>query len=439
MSLIDEQVGFMRDVRKLLAYAGDECKFDITGGELERSLETQAAYVRAGREKDMDSPHLRRCAITLNFFRAANGHYALVQSVSELEPLGAFWEGLDPRNRWGARQGGVLAAQRFERNPGGWPAQETSTLFPSALPAAAPEAVALAEPDRPSAVVLPGPPATSATPVLKRGTGERDAVARLQALLAKLKFLDSPSGVFDDATHRAVIEFQRRHDLVADGVVGEKSWTTLLSLTGDAQHAMAQRFIGDDDFVAAAAKLQVELAAMKAVYKVESNGKGFVGDQPKILFEGHVFWDRLQKLGMRPESHVRGNEDILYPKWTKEHYVGGGAEQGRLERACAIHRDAALESASWGLFQIMGYHWKSLGYESVDKFVELMKQHEREHLEAFCRFITHKKDRSGRSLADKLRDKDWTAFAFGYNGEGYRKNAYDDKLRDHYQRFSAAG
>jgi hypothetical protein len=362
----------------------------------------------------------------------------LVQSVGELEPLGQFWEGLDPRNRWGARQGGALAAQRFERDPGGWPAAETGTLFSPALAPAAVEAVALADTDRPSPVVLPGTPTTSATPVLKRGTGERDAVARLQVLLVKLKFLEKANGAFDEATQRAVVEFQRKNDLVADGVVGEKSWTTLLAQTGEVQQAMAQRFIGDTDFVQAAEKLRVELAAIKAVYKVESNGKGFVGEQPKILFEGHVFWERLNKLGMRPETRVRGNEDILYPKWTKEHYVGGAAEQGRLERASEIHRDAALESASWGLFQIMGYHWKALGYESVEQFVDLMKEHEREHLDAFCRFISQKKDRGGRSLTDKLRDKDWTAFAYGYNGEGYRKNAYDDKLRDHYQRFKVS-
>ena len=444
MSLLDEQAAFLRDVRKLLAQA-DEQQFVVTGGELERALETQTAYVRAGREKSMDSPHLRRCAITLNFFRAANDRLALVQSLAELEPLGKFWEELDPRNRWGARQGGVLAAQRFERDPGGWPSQAVATLFEPALPPAAVEAVALAGEARPNPVVLAGPLVSSATPTLKRGTAERDAVARLQALLMKLQLLEKASGLFDDATQRAVVEFQRKNDLVADGVVGEKSWITLLSLTGAAQQAMAQRFIGDADFVEAAKSLteklpsgqEVELAAIKAVYKVESNGKGFVGDSPKILFEGHVFWERLKALGLRPETLARGNEDILYPKWTKEFYVGGGAEQGRLTRAEAIQSDAARESASWGLFQIMGYHWKSLGYASIDEFVELMGEHESKQLDAFCRFINNKKDRSGRTLATMLAQKDWTAFAYNYNGEGYRKNAYDDKLRDQYQHFKA--
>ncbi len=436
MSLLDEQAAFLKDVRRLLDQA-ESAGFVVTGGELERTPEAQSAYVRAGREKSMDSPHLRKCAITLNFFRASNAGHDLVQAVAELEPLGVFWEGLDARNRWGARQGGALAAQRFARDPGSWPSSAVAVLSPPAEAPAVAEAVALADSDRPAAVVLPVKTSGSATPTLKRGTTERDGVARLQALLIRLRMLDKASGSFDDATERAVLEFQRKNDLVADGSVGEKTWITLLSQTGDAQKAMAQRFISDADFDAAAAKLGVDLPALKAVYKVESNGKGFVGDAPKILFEGHVFWQRLKALGLRPETLARGNETILYPTWTKAFYVGGGAEQGRLEQAEAIQRDAARESASWGLFQIMGYHWQSLGYESIDDFVERMSRHESEQLDAFCRFITHKKDRTGRSLSTMLRDKDWTAFAFSYNGAGYRQNAYDDKLREQYQRYSA--
>jgi len=82
--------------------------------------------------------------------------------------------------------------------------------------------------------------------------------------------------------------FQRSHSLVADGVVGDKTWAALLSPTTDVQQVSAHRFIGDADFEAAAKELKVELAALKSVYKVESNGAGFVGEQPKILFEGYA-------------------------------------------------------------------------------------------------------------------------------------------------------
>jgi hypothetical protein len=437
MSLIDEQVAFMRDVRKLLDFA-DGQQLAVTGGELERTPETQASLLRAGRESSMDSLHLRKCAITLNFFHPKDSRFELEQSLVALEPIGHFWEELDPRNRWGARRDGVLAAQRFARDLGGWPSKDGDALLSSEMTRVEAEAVALADEARPCAITLSNTPATAVVPVLRRGSTESDAVSRLQALLIRLKLLDMASGSFDAATERAVISFQHTNGLVADGVVGEKTWTTLTSQTSDAQQAMAQRFIGDADFEAAARQMNIELAALKAVYKVESNGKGFIGDLPKILFEGHVFWQRLGKLGLRPETLAQGNEDILYPTWTKRFYAGGGAEHERLSRAEAIRRDTARESASWGLFQIMGYHWKSLGYASIDEFVDCMGRHERDQLQAFCRFVDINKDRSGRTLTQLLADKDWAAFAFAYNGVGYRKNAYDDKLRDQYRRFSTA-
>lgn len=47
----------------------------------------------------------------------------------------------------------------------------------------------------------------------------------------------------------------------------------------------------------------------------------------------------------------------------------------------------ALSSASWGSFQIMGFHAKNLGYSSTQEFVDKMYIHEREHLRAFGRFL----------------------------------------------------
>nr|WP_262924348.1 N-acetylmuramidase domain-containing protein [Segatella copri] len=42
---------------------------------------------------------------------------------------------------------------------------------------------------------------------------------------------------------------------------------------------------------------------------------------------------------LKPDGakHQKGNEDILYPKWTKTHYQGGLKEYDRLERARVIH------------------------------------------------------------------------------------------------------
>src|SRR5690606_10405229 len=114
-------------------------------------------------------------------------------------------------------------------------------------------------------------------------------------------------------------------------------------------------FLSDELIAEAAKDNGLEYATLKAVVQIESAGRGFLDDgRPKILFEGHKFWEHLQSFNLKPEEKLVGNEDILYPKWTKKYYLGGAREYSRLNKAMLIHREAAIYSASWGLFQIMG-------------------------------------------------------------------------------------
>lgn len=431
MSLIDEQAAFLKHIRKLLDFADQE-GFLVTGGELERSPEAQAALVRSGAEASMDSPHLRKCAMSFNFFKLSDAdHPELIQTAAGLAALGSFWESLDPRNRWGGQGGKLRDLNRFVRDLGGWQSTRIAALTPHTSNLAM-EAVATADSARPGPVMLPKPDATM--PVLKPGAADKPSVIHLQNLLGKAGFELKVDGDFGAATKAAVIAFQQKQDLMADGVVGEKTWALLLT-PDNPQTPVESKFIGDSDFQAAADNLGIEVATIKAVYKVESNGKGFIGDKPKILFEGHIFWSRLKQLGLRPEAYVKGNEDILYPTWTKQHYTGGTGENRRLERAMLIHENAARESASWGLFQIMGFHWSNLGYDSAADFVARMSLHERDQLDAFCRFVS-RTGKGDKNLAKLLKAKDWAGFAYYYNGPAYRQNAYDDKLRDNYRKFS---
>ena len=94
-----------------------------------------------------------------------------------------------------------------------------------------------------------------------------------------------------------------------------------------------------------------------------------------------------------------------------------------------IFRQAALSSASWGSFQIMGYHAESIGYRDVDEFVDRMYLHEREHLDAFGRFL------KANGLISLLASRQWAAFAERYNGSGYKQNQYDTKLEKAYQKY----
>lgn len=105
------------------------------------------------------------------------------------------------------------------------------------------------------------------------------------------------------------------------------------------------------------------------------------------------------------------------------------AQHGRLNAASQYDRTSALESASWGLGQVMGYHWKDLGYASIQAFINAMYKDEASQLEAMCKFI------KTNGLDQYLRKLDWAGFAFRYNGSGYKSNQYDTKLAAVYKGF----
>lgn len=263
---------------------------------------------------------------------------------------------------------------------------------------------------------------------LKRGV-RHNFVFLLQQLLNGQGYSLKVDGYFGAATEAAVRDFQEKHHLKKDGIVGVKTWTVL-----NAQASVTlPRFLSEDDFVRAAAELQIEPALIKAVQEVETGGRsGFLTDgRPVILFEGHIFWKELKKRGLDPQDYKDGNGDILYARWTKEHYLGGSAEYGRLEKARSIHEEAALCSASWGMFQIMGFNHKLCGFERVSDFTATQYRSEGEQLLSFAAFVRNS------SCLDPLRAKDWRGFARCYNGPGYQANAYHTKLEKAYRKYTS--
>ena len=184
----------------------------------------------------------------------------------------------------------------------------------------------------------------------------------------------------------------------------------------------------DEDYRRAAATLGCEVAAIRAVADVESGGRtGFLSDgRPEILFESHVF----SKL--TGGEHDAAHPDISTARWTRN-YVGGAGEHNRLGRAMQLDREAALKSASWGKFQILGMNYSRAGSRTVNEFVEAQKQSEKEHLDAFVNFIL------SHDLSDELRDRRWADFARTYNGPRYAENRFDQKMAEAYARYAQPG
>lgn len=180
-----------------------------------------------------------------------------------------------------------------------------------------------------------------------------------------------------------------------------------------------------------ATKLGVELAMIQAITKIEARSSGFINGLPVILFERHIFYKLLKQRGFNVDSLCQ-----QYPALINKSpggYVGGTRENSRLSQAKQIDSAAAIESASWGLFQIMGFHWQLLGYQSAQQFEQLMSESEQNQLDAFYRFVSHQ---SNHRLLTAMKENDFVAFARLYNGPAYKQNNYDTKLKVAYETFA---
>src|SRR5437764_10425590 len=113
---------------------------------------------------------------------------------------------------------------------------------------------------------------------------------------------------------------------------------TTLAFQGDSQ---ALSRTGLDSV---ANRVGVQAAEIWTVLAVETSGCGYLPDRrPQILFERHIFH--------RLTNGQFDDGDISDP--TPGGYGPPGAHQyDRLARAIAKNRNAALQSASWGVAQI---------------------------------------------------------------------------------------
>lgn len=179
------------------------------------------------------------------------------------------------------------------------------------------------------------------------------------------------------------------------------------------------------DFASAALQLGVTEAHVRAVDTVESAGAGFGKDgRIKILFEPHKF-----------QRHTKGKFDKTHPNLShpRDHrnQVSYARNQHEVfHEACALDKDAAIKSCSWGRYQVLGEHYKALGFESPQEFMDQHLISEHQHLMAFCKFI-----RINPRMHAALKRSDWPVFAECYNGPAYNVNPWNRKT--HPRQFAA--
>ena len=187
------------------------------------------------------------------------------------------------------------------------------------------------------------------------------------------------------------------------------------------------------DVAAAAKKLNVTTAHVRAIMAVEASGSGFIARTdgtenrsyvPKILFEAHVFSKETRRRFDGSYPHLSS------PSWNRDLYAGGLKEYDRLNEAADLDFMAAYRSTSWGLFQIMGLNHLLAGYDRLEDFIGAQFISEGMQLQCGVRYIQL------LGLDHYLRLEDWRGFAKAYNGPRYEENRYHEKLAQEFERYS---
>lgn len=341
----------------------------------------------------------------------------------------------------------------------GWRCLATRWAKEGVAPAAAPGSTALAAADTGENIDIA--PALSLVetltePRLQFGSGNARAVADLQQLLNRAQQTTlEVDGVFGEKTRAALLAFQRAQQLPLTGIADPGTWYHLRAGTGtrpptgvQPRQPLSQADIGQEiRRIKAVTGQDIELAAVEAVCRVESAGRGFADGHPLVRLEGHKLWSQAKQLGIDPAVWAVEGAGLLHEQRTGIYNKTGVAEWRRLEQArllcdkmfagrqvppnnelgVAKPADLADLSASWGMFQIMGFNWQLCQQASLDDFRTKMEKSEAAQLALFFDFLIGKK-----GALEALAKRDWTTFARLYNGSSFRENRYDTKLAQYY-------
>jgi N-acetylmuramidase/Putative peptidoglycan binding domain len=186
----------------------------------------------------------------------------------------------------------------------------------------------------------------------------------------------------------------------------------------------AARALSSAGLASAANSIGVGAPEIWTVLTVETSGCGFLADRrPQILFERHVF-HRL--------THGQFDDGAISDPSPGGYGPRGAFQYQRLQLAIAKDRSAALQSASWGIGQVMGFNFRAAGFSDAESMVAAMSDSEDAQLAAMGGFLL------ANHLAAPLAGHDWKAFALGYNGQNYAINQYDKKLGDAFTKFTTS-
>jgi hypothetical protein len=206
---------------------------------------------------------------------------------------------------------------------------------------------------------------------------------------------------------------------------------------------------GDDPFAVLATeapKLGLDPRVVRAVMQAESGQRPFGPDgRVMIRFEPHVFarFTAQKALGLsrRPtdaqvaaHGKVVLNPGMAHINDGRRRTGGQAAEWETLARAKAIDPDAAIQSTSFGLGQIMGFNYRLAEYASPQALVDAFSTSSTEQVMGMLRMIGNVPKQ-----LNALRNKDYPTFVASYNGAavGTPKNlGYVNRMQDAYAKLA---
>ena len=192
--------------------------------------------------------------------------------------------------------------------------------------------------------------------------------------------------------------------------------------------------ITQQDLVETAKSLNIEVEVMMAIAKQESHGGGFFQNgKPKILFERHKMYQHLKAKGYNVSELEKKYPDIINHK--PGGYGPSSTQHQRLAQARQIDEKAAIMSASWGRFQIMGETY-NYTYDSPQELEKAMNASEKQQLRYFAAFVRKK---AGGRLLTALKNKQWETVATLYNGANWQRTNpnYVSNIKKYYAEFKA--
>lgn len=104
-------------------------------------------------------------------------------------------------------------------------------------------------------------------------------------------------------------------------------------------------------------------------------------------------------------------------------------EYAAFNRAKAIDEANAYEAISMGMGQVMGYHYKRLGYTSAKTMYNGLSTGQLQQINGMLKFIN---SIPNCSAAAKTNSKDAYTFAYYYNGSG-NASTYSTKIKNAYK------